>query len=48
LQATFRRGAGRPGTMGRNSGHDNNDRDGETVTMRRTQEEETMVSMHPG
>ena len=35
LQATFRRGAGRPGMMGRNSRHDDNDRDGETVTTRR-------------
>jgi len=35
LQATFCRGAGRPGMMGRNSGHDDNDRDGETATTRR-------------
>jgi len=35
LQATFRGGAGRPGIMGRNSGHDDNDRDGETATTRR-------------
>jgi len=48
LQATFRRGAGRPGTMGRNSGHDENDRNGETATTRRTQEEETTALMHPG